>query len=181
MKWYTRQVSENSEICYNAHHVHTEDLLSGYIATHSNRETQALLKRLQASTDARVHAALDDIRSRVAQFDASKAQEDLHVFMRYLESRLRDINNKSTSSRPAANGPQTNTMTTEVKNREIPTTRQLGRQHLRSSGGSGDGTNGQQQPTPPRRASQSSANQGKTRRMKILQTFTVLFRKSGHV
>jgi hypothetical protein len=45
-----------------------------------------------------MHAALDDMRLRVAQFDASKSPDDLHVFMRYLESRLRDINNKNSSS-----------------------------------------------------------------------------------
>ena len=165
MKWYTGQVSENSEICYNANHAPPDDLLHGYIHTHSNRETQALLARLQASTDARIHAALDDIRSRVAQFDASKTQEDLQVFMRYLESRLRDLNNKKLPTKPVSNEQQqsdivsvksrTNSVTTEVNN--VPT-RQVGRQqHLRSTGNIGEGTNGHQS-TPPRR---SSANQGK--------------------
>ena len=98
MKWYTGQVSANSEICYNAHNIPADDLLYGYISSHSNRETQLLLARLQASNDIRIHAALDDIRLRVAQFDASKSPEDLHVFMRYLESRLRDISNKNAGS-----------------------------------------------------------------------------------
>jgi hypothetical protein len=98
MKWYTGQVSENSEICYNTPHVDNDDLLYGYVSAHSNRETQLLLARLQASNDIRIHAALDDIRLRVSQFDSSKSPEDLHVFMRYLESRLRDINNKNSSS-----------------------------------------------------------------------------------
>ena len=98
MKWYTGQVSENSEICYNTPHVDNDDLLYGYVSAHSNREIQSLLARLQASNDIRIHAALDDIRLRVSQFDSSKSPEDLHVFMRYLESRLRDINNKNISS-----------------------------------------------------------------------------------
>ncbi|CAF3569819.1 unnamed protein product [Rotaria sordida] len=97
MKWYTGQVSENSEICYNTPHIDNDDLLYNYIMTHSNREIQLLFARLQASNDIRIHAALDDIRLRVVQFDTSKSPEDLHVFMRYLESRLRDISNKSLS------------------------------------------------------------------------------------
>jgi hypothetical protein len=166
MKWYTGQVSENSEICYNAHHTHPDDLLYGYISTHSNQETQALLARLQASNDARIHAALDDIRSRVAQFDASKTRDDVHVFMRYLESRLRDLNNKNSLNghRPSDNistKSQINSITTDVNNKDLPASRQLGRQQLRSSGNITEGTNGHQ-PTPPRRTSQSSANQGKT-------------------
>ncbi|CAF3187027.1 unnamed protein product, partial [Rotaria sp. Silwood2] len=98
MKWYTGQVNENSEISYNAHHIDADDLLHGHILAHSSRETQSLLMRLQSSNDPRIHAALDDIRSRVAQFDASKTREDLHVFMRYLESRLRDLNNNSSNN-----------------------------------------------------------------------------------
>jgi hypothetical protein len=166
MKWYTGQVSENSEICYNAHHTHPDDLLYGYISTHSNQETQALLARLQASNDARIHAALDDIRSRVAQFDASKTRDDVHVFMRYLESRLRDLNNKNSlnghrQSDNISTKSQTNSVTTDVNNKDLPASRQLGRQQLRSSGNITEGINGHQ-PTPPRRTSQSSANQGKT-------------------
>ncbi|CAF3283791.1 unnamed protein product [Rotaria sp. Silwood2] len=98
MKWYTGQVNENSEISYNAHHIDADDLLHGHILAHSSRETQSLLRRIQSSNDTRIHAALDDIRSRVAQFDASKTREDLHVFMRYLESRLRDLNNNSSNN-----------------------------------------------------------------------------------
>jgi hypothetical protein len=178
MKWYTGQVSENSEICYTAHHVDANDLLNGYISTHSNRETQALLARLQASNDARIHAALDDIRSRVAQFDTSKTQEDVHVFMRYLESRLRDLTNKKSSNKPIANDEITNgrqqqsdnvsiksrtSLITTGTNKDIQSSRQPGRQNLRSSGsigGGGVGINGHQS-TPPRRPSQSSANQGR--------------------
>jgi hypothetical protein len=147
MKWYTGQVSENSEICYNAHHVHPDDLLHGYISTHSNRETQELLDRLQRSNDARIHAALDDIRSRVAQFDASKTRDDIHVFMRYLESRLRDLNNHKSSTKSNGHQPSTDV--------NAPT-RQLGRQALRSSGSNGDG---QQPVILPRQTNQSSANQ----------------------
>jgi hypothetical protein len=166
MKWYTGQVSENSEICYNAHNIPTDDLLYGYISTHSNREIQTLLARLQASNDARIHAALDDIRSRVAQFDTSKTREDLHVFMRYLESRLRDLNTKKSSnghqeSDNLSTKSRTNSIATDTNNKDhhpLPV-RQLGRQHLRSSGSIGEGKNGHQ-PTPPRRTSQSSANQG---------------------
>ncbi|CAF2399841.1 unnamed protein product [Rotaria sp. Silwood2] len=194
MKWYTGQVSENSEICYNTPHADNDDLLYNYIITHSNREIQLLLARLQSTNDIRIHAALDDIRLRVAQFDASKSPEDLHVFMRYLESRLRDISNKNPSSssttttrttasnhmneqRRMSNGTTTSGYpiqqqpdTLSVKSRtssivagadkETPSQRQLGRQHLRSSGSktTGGGTNGHQLP-PPRRGSQSSANQ----------------------
>jgi hypothetical protein len=188
MKWYTGQVSENSEICYTAHHVDANDLLNGYISTHSNRETQALLARLQASNDARIHAALDDIRSRVAQFDTSKTQEDVHVFMRYLESRLRDLSNKKSSNKPIANdeitnGQQQQSDNVSIKsrtsaNKDIQSSRQPGRQHLRSSGSIG-GVNGHQS-TPPRRPSQSSANQGR----QFIHLFflfyrIILFRKSG--
>jgi hypothetical protein len=196
MKWYTGQVSENSEICYNTPHSNNDDLLYGYISTHSNRETQLLLARLQASNDTRMHAALDDMRLRVAQFDASKSPEDLHVFMRYLESRLRDINNKNSSSSTTTtttssnmNGPrristggtingyhtqqQQQSDTISIKSRtssiatgaskDTPPLRQLGRQHLRSSGNIAGGRelNGSHPPPPPpRRASQSSVNQG---------------------
>lgn len=111
MKWYTGQVSENSEICYNTPHVDNDDLLYNYISAHSSRETQLLLARLQASNDIRIHAALDDIRLRVAQFDGSKSPDDIPIFMRYLESRLRDISNKNLSSASAsttANSSQVN-------------------------------------------------------------------------
>jgi hypothetical protein len=196
MKWYTGQVSENSEICYNTPHIDNDDLLYGYISAHGNRDTQLLLARLQASNDIRIHAALDDIRLRVAQFDASKSPEDLHVFMRYLESRLRDISNKNSSSsttttttttsnhvngqRRISNGGTTNgyhiqqqqSDSISIKSRtssiatgagkDTPPARQLGRQHLRSSGNitGGGGTNGHQPVPPPRRGSQSSVNQG---------------------
>ena len=192
MKWYTGQVSENSEICYNTPHIDNDDLLHGYISAHGNRETQSLLSRLQASTDIRIHTALDDIRLRVAQFDASKSPEDLHVFIRYLESRLRDINNKNSlpstatpnpinGQKRVSNGGTTNGYhtqqhhadTTSIKSRTSsivtgvskeasPSSRQLGRQHLRSSGNiAGGETNGHQPPPPaPRRGSQSSINQG---------------------
>ncbi len=152
-------MSENSEICFNPHHIPGDDLLYGYISTHSNRETQALLARLQASNDARIHAALDDIRSRVAQFDTSKTRGDLQVFMRYLESRLKDLNNKKSTNGHQESDNISNSVSTNVNNKDIPSARQLGRQHLRSSGNIGEGTNGQQ-PIPPRRASQSSSNQG---------------------
>ena len=162
MKWYTGQVSENSEICYNAHQAPPDDLLHGYVSAHSNREMQELLARLQRSNDARIHTALDDIRSRVVQFDASKSQGDLHVFMRYLESRLRDLN----QTRSASNGrqqtednPVKNQTNGNTKDNNLPI-RQLGRQQLRSSGNVGEATKTQPQPTPPRRSSQSSANQG---------------------
>lgn len=188
-------MSENSEICYNTPHTDHDDLLFGYISRHSNRETQLLLSRLQASNDIRIHAALDDIRLRIAQFDASKSQDELPVFMRYLESRLRDISNKnltpstttsthSNGQRRISNGGTSNgysrqppSDTISIKSRtssiatgtgkETPPFRQLGRQHLRSTGniatagGGGVGTNGHHAPLPPpRRASQSSANQG---------------------
>lgn len=166
MKWYTGQVNENSEISNNAHHHPVDDLLHGYISTHSNRETQTLLAQLQASNDARIHAALDDIRSRVAQFDASKTREDLHTFMRYLESRLKDLNNtKIINQRQETDNVSVKSRTNSV-NTSAVASRQLGRQHFRSSGSSGEGTNGYQ-PTPPRRTSQSSANQGMRKEKKI--------------
>ncbi|CAF2829261.1 unnamed protein product [Rotaria sp. Silwood2] len=165
MKWYTGQVNENSEISYHTHHIDADDLLYGYILTHSNRETQALFMRLQSSNDPRIHAALDDIRSRVAQFDASKTREDLHVFMRYLESRLRDLNNNKTPSyNDITSGQQQQSDNISIKsrtndpNKETSTLRQLGRQHLRSSSSTGNATNGNQ-PVSSRRSSQSSANQ----------------------
>ena len=108
MKWYTGQVNENSEICYNTSYIDNEDLLYTYILKYSNREIQLILERLRTSNDIRIHAALDDICSRVAQFDASKSSEDLHIFMRYLESRLRDINNKNLSSPSAASSNYAN-------------------------------------------------------------------------
>lgn len=161
MKWYTGQVSENSEIGHHARQHSPVDLLHGYISTHSNRETQELLARLQRSNDGRIHAALDDIRSRVEQFDASKTQEDLHVFMRYLESRLRDLNH----SRSTSNGRQpVEENSTKIQSngtkKENLSARQLGRQQLRSTGNVGESNNNHQQPTPPRRSSQSSTNQG---------------------
>lgn len=186
MKWYTGQVSENSEICYNTPHLDHDDLLYAYISAHSNRDTQLLLSRLQASNDIRIHAALDDIRLRVAQFDAVKSAEDIHVFMRYLESRLRDINNKNMSISSTTTSSQLNgkrqisngfhrqqSDTISIKSRtssigkDTPTLRQMGRQHRKSSGnlvggGGGDGGTNEYQSTqhpptaPPRRASQSS-------------------------
>jgi len=111
--------------------------------------------------------------------------------MRYLESRLRDISNKNAGSstttlnhtngqRRISNGAPTNghyaqqqSDTLSVKSRtssiataaskETPpsSSRQLGRQHLRSSGNiAGGETNGHQPLPPPRRSSQSSVNQG---------------------
>lgn len=186
MKWYTGQVSENSEICYNTPNVDQNDLLYHYVNRHSNREIQSLLARLQASQDVRIHTALDDIRLRVAQFDASKSADDIHMFMRYLESRLRDINNKNIVSSTRAEDPkrftnggssngyqQTDAMSVKsrtssvanINSKETPTLpRQLGRQHLRSSGnlagGESNGYHHHQPPPPPRRSSQSSVNQG---------------------
>lgn len=166
MKWYTGQVNENSEISYNTHHIDVDDLLYGYISTHSNRETQSLFARLQGSNDPRIHAALDDIRSRVIQFDASKTREELHVFMRYLESRLRDLNNKNLSNKPTSNdevmhvNQQSNNVQVKNTNQDIPSSRQLGRQHLRSSVSNGNGVNNHHQATSSRRSSQSSSNQG---------------------
>ncbi|CAF0981224.1 unnamed protein product [Adineta ricciae] len=173
MKWYTGQVSENSEICYNhTNHLDGHDLLAGYISAHSNQETKNLFARLQASNDARIHAALDDIRSRVAQFDASKTQGDVQVFMRYLESRLRDLNTKKTLHKSIVNGAvingqpldnistksRTSSTSTNV-NKDSSTSRQFGRQHIRSSSSMGGGSNTKMnghQTTPPRRLSQSS-------------------------
>ncbi|CAF3725054.1 unnamed protein product [Rotaria sp. Silwood1] len=167
MKWYTGQVNENSEISYNTHHVDADDLLHGYILTHSNRDIQSLLIRLESSNDSRIHAALDDIRSRVAQFDASKTREDLHVFMRYLESRLRDLNNnKNSLNNDITNLQQQQQQSDNISiksrtndsNKETSTLRQLGRQNLRSSNSMGNSTNGYQ-PIPSRRLSQSNTNQ----------------------
>jgi hypothetical protein len=182
MKWYTGQVSENSEICFNTLHNDNHDLLYGYISTHSSRDVQLLFARLQASNDIRIHTALDDIRSRVAQFDASKSSQDVHVFMRYLESRLRDLqhtneqryvsNGGISNGHTAAHREPTETMsnksrassTANVANRETPSTlpRQYGRQNHRSSSNLEGGTNGGSYLplAPPRRASQTSANQG---------------------
>ncbi|CAF1156252.1 unnamed protein product [Rotaria sordida] len=171
MKWYTGQVNENSEISYNTHHIDADDLLYGYILTHSNRETQALFMDLQSSNDPRIHAALDDIRSRVAQFDTSKTRDDLHVFMRYLESRLRDLNhNKNLLNNDIINTHQQSDNIsiknrTNESNKEIPppsssssSSRQFGRQHIRSSNNMGNTTNIHQS-ISSRRSSQSSANQ----------------------
>ncbi|CAF0782207.1 unnamed protein product [Adineta ricciae] len=179
MKWYTGQVSENSEICYNTPNMDQNDLLYHYVNRHSNREIQSLLARLQASQDVRIHAALDNIRLRVAEFDASKSADDIHTFMRYLESRLRDISNKNivSSTRPedqkrfANGGPsngyhtqyqQSDTMSVKsrtssvanINSKETPTLpRQLGRQYLRSSGnlvgGESNGYHHHQPPPPP--------------------------------
>ena len=181
MKWYTGQVSENSEICYNPGHIHTNDLLAAYVMSHSRSDIQAIFQRLQSSNDNRIHAALDDMRLRVQQFDSSKSAQDLHVFMRYLESRLRDLYNKTTSAtvkseRRIING-HSNTpenlerislrsrasSTANVAGRETPTTlpRQYGRQHHRSSGNLDGAINGQGPQAPPRRPSQSSNNQGR--------------------
>ncbi|UJR36375.1 hypothetical protein I4U23_029099 [Adineta vaga] len=192
MKWYTGQVSENSEICYNGSHLDQNDLLYNYINRYSNREIQSLLARLQASRDIRIHAALDDVRFRVIKFDASKSPDDVHVFIRYLESRLRDINNTNNGSssnrmgeqKRLVNGgttngyytqhPQSDTISIKSRTSSVATglgkdtptqSRQLGRQHLRSSGNlAGGESNGyshhqQQPPPPPRRSSQSSVNQ----------------------
>ncbi|CAF1582382.1 unnamed protein product [Adineta steineri] len=174
MKWYTGQVSANSEICYNPHYIDPNDLLTGYISTHSNQEIQALFSRLQASNDARIHAALDDIRSRVAQFDITKTQEDLHTFMRYLESRIRDLSNKKTLNKSilndvVINGQQQQSDNVSIKSRgssitpgamkDVPSSRQLGRQQIRSSVSNGGvGMNGHST-TPPRQSSQTSSNQ----------------------
>ncbi|CAF0889965.1 unnamed protein product, partial [Didymodactylos carnosus] len=89
MKWYTGQVSENSEICYM--NKNNDDLLKGYITAHGTREMNNLFDKLHNSTDVRIQAALDDIRLRVVQFDQSKSQNDLQAFMLYLESRLKDL------------------------------------------------------------------------------------------
>ena len=184
MKWYTGHVSENSEISYEKPHLHSGDLLHGYISTHGNEECQAILARLLQSNDSRVQTALDDIRSRVAEFDASKTQDDLPGFMVYLESRLRGINSTKTSTttvvkqqnngrrsipnqKTGEDNPVVDTIsiksrTSSGTNRETSSSsssRQLGRQQLRSSVSTG-GSNGHH-PTPPRRSSQSSSNQGK--------------------
>ena len=190
MKWYTGHVSENSEIGLEPPNLNADDLLKGYIAAHSNRETQVLLDRLRASTDARIHLALDDIRSRVAQFDTSKTRDDVQVFMRYLESRLRDLSSNTSSSsaslpKQQANGkkPQLDTLsiksrtsssTTTGPSKDTPPSRQVGRQQLRSAGG-----NPSQQPVPPRRGSQSSANvENATNIDEMLNTVLALPKKS---
>lgn len=214
MKWYTGQVSENSEICYNTPHANHDDLLEGYISGHSNRETQLLLARLQVSNDIRTHAALDDVRLRIAQFDASKTPDELPVFMRYLESRLRDISSKNPASstttsmnsngqrRISNGGTATNgyhrqapSDTISIKSRtssiatgggkDTPPLRQLGRQHLRSTGNiaaAGGGVNGHQPPPPPaRRASQSSTNQGLHLNKLVSAIHLSRFRKPGGI
>lgn len=175
MKWYTGQVSENSEIGHHARQHSPVDLLHGYVSAHSNRETQELLERLQRSNDARIHAALDDIRSRVEQFDASKTQEDLHVFMRYLESRLRDLNQSRSVSNGRGHVEENSTRNQTNGNRkENLSARQLGRQHLRSTGNVGETSNGHQ-PTPPRRSSQSSTNQGRSTSTLTIQIHVISF------
>lgn len=172
MKWYTGQVSDNSEIWSSATTNGSQDLLNGYISMHGNAETQALYARLQTSNDIRVHAALDDIRLRVVQFDASKSAQDLNMFMRYLESRLRDLVQK-TFARDNAETVSIKSRassTANIAQRETPTTlpRQYGRKHHGSSNNLQGGptttttaTNGHHGPVaPPRRISQSSTNQG---------------------
>ncbi|CAF0955789.1 unnamed protein product [Rotaria sordida] len=162
MKWYTGQVNENSEISYNTHHIDNDHLLYGYILTHSNHETQSLLMRLQSSNDPRIHAALDDIRSRVAQFDISKTREDLHVFIRYLESRLRDLNNNNNDIINTYQQSDNISIKNRINesNKEIlsssslSSSREFGRQYFRSSN-----TTNIHQPISSRRSSQSSANQ----------------------
>lgn len=172
MKWYTGHVNENSEISYEKTHLHTDDLLHGYIFTHGNVELQSLLTRFERSNDTRVQTALDDIRLRVAEFDASKTQEDLPGFLKYLERRLRGINTSQsvptskTTSRQQINEdlPQFDTISNKSRTSSTTTTtatsssnRQYGRQHFRSTGT----TNGyHQRPIPPRR---TSSNQGKTK------------------
>ncbi|CAF4402631.1 unnamed protein product, partial [Rotaria magnacalcarata] len=57
---------------------------------------------------------------------------------------------------------RTNSIVTGVS-KETPPQRQVGRQQLRSNGnkaGGGGGADGHQPPLPPRRASQTSVNQG---------------------
>ena len=155
MKWYTGHVSENSEISYEKSHLHTGDLLHGYISTHGNEECQAILARLQQSNDSRVQTALDDIRSRVVEFDASKTQNDLPGFMGYLERRLRGINvtktppatgvNQQSNGKRSIPNPRTvednpqvdavsiKSRTSSETNKETSSSsssRQLGRQHF---------------------------------------------------
>lgn len=165
MKWYTGHVNENSEIAYEKNQLHTDDLLHGYIVTHGNRETQTLLKQLEQSNDTRIQTALDDIRLRVAEFDASKTEEDLPGFLRYLERRLRGIN--TSQSAPASKNPSKQHMNDEnppfdtISNKSRASStgtsssnRQFGRQHLRSTANESQSA----RPIPPRR---SSSNQGK--------------------
>jgi len=170
MKWYTGHVNENSEISYEKTHLHTDDLLHGYIFTHGNVELQSLLTRFERSNDTRVQTALDDIRLRVAEFDASKTQEDLPGFLKYLERRLRGINTSQsvptskTASRQQINEelPQFDTISNKSRTSSGTTTtatsssnRQYGRQHFRSTGT----TNGHhQRPIPPRRTSSNQEN-----------------------
>lgn len=170
MKWFTGQVSDNSEIWSNPPSNDHQDLLSGYISAHGNADVQSLFTRLQKSNDIRVHAALDDIRLRVTQFDASKSSQDLNMFMRYLESRLRDLAQKTfarENSETVSIKSRTSS-TVNVAQRETPNTlpRQYGRKHHGSSGNisGASATNGHQAPTAaPRKSSQSNHNQGKSR------------------
>lgn len=203
MKWYTGQVSENSEISYNTPHADHDDLLYGYISSHSNRETQLLLARLQASNDIRIHAALDDIRLRVAQFDASKTPDDIHIFMRYVESRLRDISHKNSLSsttttssntngqRRISNGENANgyhnkqqSDTLSIKSRtssiatgaskDTPPLRQLGRQYLRSSGNLAEGGGGTNGYQPPPPPPPRRASQSSVNQGKYLNKLLIL-------
>lgn len=194
MKWYTGQVSENSEICYHQGQNQGADLLAGYINKHGGREIKELFSRLNSMKETRIQAALDDIRSRVALFDSSKSVEDLHVFMRYLESRLRDLTNKNLSlTGPSqrrisnvtpmngydtprvdpdfgSNKSRTNSGTTSLP-------RQYGRQHHRSSGNleRGESINGHPPQTLPRRISQTSQNQGETLLSRQISKFVFTF------
>ena len=171
MKWYTGHVNENSEISYEKAHLHMDDLLHGYIFTHGNSELQLLLQRFEQSNDTRIQTALDDIRLRVAEFDASKTQQDLPGFLKYLERRLRGINTSQsvptskTSSKQQINEeyPPFDTISNKSRTSSTTTTtatsssnRQYGRQQLRSNGH-------HQRPIPPRR---TSSNQGKSSTMK---------------
>lgn len=168
-KWYTGHVSENSEISYDKTNLQADDLLYGYISTHGNQEIQRLFVHLQQFNDTSVHTALEDIRARVAEFDKFKKLEDLQVFMGYLERRLRGIHsNKSIPTQTRiANGsssdsPSADTLSLKSRSssngiKETNPTRQIGRQQqFRAT----QQTNGHH-PIPPRRASQSSSNQGK--------------------
>lgn len=101
------------------------------------------------SNDSSIQTALDEIRLRVLEFDASKTQDDLQVFMGYLERRLRGIITTRKITR-SVDGSSTPTDTLSVQSQN-GSNRQLGRQQLRNV----------QPPTVPRRSSQSSSNQGK--------------------
>ena len=173
MKWYTGQVNENSEISYEKTHLHMDDLLHGYVFTHGNSELQTLLARLERSNDTRIQTALDDIRLRVAEFDASKTQDDLPGFLKYLERRLRGINTSQsvptskTTSKQQINeeSPSFDTISNKSRTSSVTTTtatsssnRQYGRQQFRPTGTS----NGYQRPIPPRRTSSNQGNSSTT-------------------